>query len=292
MAQQAAADLAWGEQHAQTAPQPDENVVAVLRTAEGDVHIQFFKELAPKHTERFITLATAGFYNGTQFHFVRGGSQDPKSVMGGDPYSFFYPDPLKEDHILRWGNGGIGHDIAPEAARFKVVHQRGIVTSQRVEKADWDNAAQFQILLATDRGLDRVHTPFARVVEGIGLVEKIARKKTAMEHDVYKGKPAFQGVGTRDLLVEPTVIHKVVVFENGKALKHSFLLDEGEKSLATLSGSPVTPLSPGQIHCGRLLYADDATDEARSKSALPVPFPEGVDPKKADPRGEREDKDE
>jgi cyclophilin family peptidyl-prolyl cis-trans isomerase len=212
--------------------------------------------------------------------------------MGGDPYTFFYPDPLKEDHILRWGHGGVGYDIAPEPARFKVVHQRGIVTSQRVEKADWDNAVQFQILLQTDRGLDRIHTPFAQVVEGMGLIEKIARKKTAMEHDVYKGKPAFQGTGTRDLLVEPTVIHKVLVFEDGKALDHSFPLDEGEKSLSTLAGSPVTPLPENQIYCGRLLYADEATAEERSKSVTPVPFPQGVDPKKADPKGEREDKDE
>jgi peptidyl-prolyl cis-trans isomerase B (cyclophilin B) len=292
MAQQATADLAWGEKYAQTAPQPDEQVVAVLRTGEGDVHLQFYRELAPKHTEQFITLATAGGYNGTQFHFVRGGSQDPKGVMGGDPYTFFYPDPLKEDHILRWGHGGVGYDIAPEPARFKVVHQRGIVTSQRVEKADWDNAVQFQILLQTDRGLDRIHTPFAQVVEGMGLIEKIARKKTAMEHDVYKGKPAFQGTGTRDLLVEPTVIHKVLVFEDGKALDHSFPLDEGEKSLSTLAGSPVTPLPENQIYCGRLLYADEATAEERSKSVTPVPFPQGVDPKKADPKGEREDKDE
>jgi len=292
MAQQATADLAWGALHAQTAPRPDEGVVAVLRTAEGDVHIQFFKEFAPKHTEHFITLATAGFYNETQFHFVRGGSQDPKGVIAGDPYTFFYPDPLKEDHILRWGKGGIGRDIAPEAARFKVVHQRGIVTSQRVEKADWDNAAQFQILLTTDRSLDRVHTPFARVVEGMGLVEKIARKKTAMEHDVYKGKSAFQGMGTRDLLVEPTVIHKVLVFEGGKAIKHSFSLDEGEKSLATLSGSPVKPLAEEEIYAGRLLYADHATAEDRSKSALPVPFPDSVDIEKADPKGERKDKED
>ncbi|MHC4934507.1 MAG: hypothetical protein ACYTGV_20220, partial [Planctomycetota bacterium] len=41
MAQQATADLAWGEKYAQTAPQPDEQVVAVLRTGEGDVHLQF-----------------------------------------------------------------------------------------------------------------------------------------------------------------------------------------------------------------------------------------------------------
>jgi len=173
---QATADLAWAREHAASEPKPSSDTVAVLRTELGDISLQFFKDLAPKHVESFLNLARKGVYNGTAFHFVAGGNADNEAVLGGDPYTFFYPDPMKKDHILRWGHGGLGYDLPPEDARFRIVHRRTIVTSQRVDRADWDNAVQFRIMTRADRSLDGVHTPFAQVVEGMDVVDKVAQR--------------------------------------------------------------------------------------------------------------------
>jgi cyclophilin family peptidyl-prolyl cis-trans isomerase len=229
-----------------------------------------------------------GTYNDTAFHFIRrAGTPNAKGVMGGDPFSFFYNDPLKQKHLLRWGSGGVGYDLPPEEARARINHRAGIVTSQMREKADWNNGVQFMIMVDTDPSLDRKHTPFAKVVEGQALVEKAAERKTAAEHEPYKEVYAFSSITTRDLIVEPVIIHKVIVYRDGRAADHAYPLAEGEKTLATLASTPVEPLPAANdvAYCGRLLRAIDAEGEARR--GLDVPFPEDVDAEDADPKGER-----
>jgi len=205
--------------------------------------------------------------------------------MGGDPFTFFYNDPKNKKQVLRWGTGGVGYDIAPEAGRYRISHRAGIVTSQMPADADWDNGVQFMIMTGVDTDLDKRHTPFAKVVEGQGVVDKIAARKTAGEQATYKDDPQFSTIATRDLIVEPAILHKVIIYENGKALPHDFALAEGEKSLATLSGTPVQPLSGDAAYCGRLMRAPGSPGEIRM--GLDIPFPDDVDPEKADPRGER-----
>lgn len=283
---QAREDLEWVNTNAYTEPVPNPSVVAVLRTSEGDVHMQFFSELSPEHMKNFVTNARKGTYNETLFHFSRrADATEPLGVMGGDPFTFFYNDPLNKQQILRWGSGGVGYDIAPEGGRFRISHRPGIVTSQMRPEADWDNGAQFMIMTGADVDLDKRHTPFAKIVEGMGIVEKIAKRKTAGEHATYKDDTDFQTIATRDLVVEPATLHKVIVYENGKALPHDFALDEAEKSLSTLAGTRVTPLTGDAVHCGRRLRAPDAQGEIRM--GLDIPFPDGVDPKDANPLGAR-----
>jgi peptidyl-prolyl cis-trans isomerase B (cyclophilin B) len=268
-------DLQWVNDNSYTEPLPNPSVVAVLRTSVGDIHLQFFSELAPGHVGNFVTLARKGTYNGTYFHAIRKVAGETNGVLAGDPLTYFFNDPLNKDHILKWGKGGLGYEIAPEPARNRVAHRRGIVTSEPRPMADWDNGSQFLVLTGTDIDLDKGSTPFARVVEGMGLVDKIAEKKTAGEHAPYKDAFDFASIAARDLLVEPVTIHKVVVYENGKALEHAFPLEDGEKSLATLSKTPVTPLTGDALAAGRQLRKIGAEGEIRP--GLDIPFPEGVE---------------
>ncbi len=282
---QAKRDLIWAKENSYAEPVPDPAIVAVLRTSIGDVHLQFFSELAPKLTENFLTLATLGTYNDTAFHFVRrAGTPDAKGVMGGDPFSFFFNDPLKQAHLLRWGSGGVGYDLPPEPARDRINHRAGIVTSQMREKADWNNGVQFMVMVDTDPSLDRKHTPFAKVVEGLALIEKAAERKTAAEHAPFKEVYAFSSITTRDLIVEPVIIHKVIVYRDGRAVDHAYPLADGEKTLAALGDTPVAPLTGDEAYCGRRLRAVAAEGEPRR--GLDIPFPEGV-ADDADPLGER-----
>jgi cyclophilin family peptidyl-prolyl cis-trans isomerase len=279
-------DLKWVNEHTAAEPLPNPSVVAVLRTSLGDVHLQFY-DACPAHTKNFITLARKGTYNGTYFHFVRKGEGGkPLGVMAGDPYTFFYNDPRNKKHLLRWGKGGTGYEVPPEKGRYEITHHAGIVTSQMVPNADWDNGSQFMIMTDLDVDLDKRHTPFAKVVEGQTVVDKIAEMQTAGDDPTFKSDPDFSSVDTRDLAVNPVTLYKVVVYENGKALEHDFPLTDNEKSLATLGNSPVAPLEGDALYAGRALRAPDAAGEIRP--GLDVPFPEDItDPKTASPKGDR-----
>src|ERR1700732_2593166 len=80
------------------------NEVAVIKTSEGEMVVQFWTDAAPKTIENFKKLARSGFYNGTAFHRIM------KSFMiqGGDPYT---KDPAKEQ---QYGDGGPGYTIKAE----------------------------------------------------------------------------------------------------------------------------------------------------------------------------------
>ena len=267
-------DLEWLSENEQTQPKADAAPTAVLRTDLGDIHLRFFGALAPKHRDNFISLATKGSYNGTAFHFVRDG--DPKKgVVAGDPFTYFYNNPLKKDHIMRWGAGGTGYSLPPEEARFRVAHAHGIVTAQRRQNADWDNGSQFQILTSTDPTLDRVYTPFAEVVEGMDVVEKIVQRKTAAQHGPYRDDPLFQRLDRSGLLVEPVWIQKVVVYgQDGNALEHAFPLVAEAASLEALNGSTVVPLEGGKLAVGRKLRDPKSAEEFRR--GLDFPFPDDL----------------
>ena len=286
LARQLEKDLAWARDHTYVEPQPDASPTAVIRTDEGDIHLRFYGDLAPGHVANFVANARRGLYNGTAFHFATGG-EEKTSVAGGDPYSYFYNDPREKSHILRWGHGTTGYNVPPETSRFRVIHRRGTVTAQRRERADWDNGAQFRILLDSMPSLDRTYSPFARVVEGIGVVEKAANRPTVSTHPTYKDDPAFQSLQTEGLIVQPVWIEKVIVYdENGKALDHSFPLEPGEKSLAAVGETPLKPLQGEALRAGRKLVDPRGMDEYRR--GLDIPFPSDIaDPSKAEAMGER-----
>ncbi len=66
------------------------NEVAVIKTSEGDMVVQFWTDAAPKTIENFKKLARQGFYDGTIFHRIVKGFM----IQGGDPNS---KDPAKEN---------------------------------------------------------------------------------------------------------------------------------------------------------------------------------------------------
>ena len=55
--------------------------VAVIKTNQGVMVLEFWADVAPKHVENFKTLAKKGFYDGTCFHRVI----KDFMIQGGDP---------------------------------------------------------------------------------------------------------------------------------------------------------------------------------------------------------------
>src|SRR5205085_9729796 len=57
--------------------------LAVIKTSQGEMVVQFWNDAAPETIANFKKLARTGFYNGTTFHRIVKGFM----IQGGDPNS-------------------------------------------------------------------------------------------------------------------------------------------------------------------------------------------------------------
>src|SRR5213592_4127624 len=136
------------------------NEVAVIKTNEGEMVVEFWTDAAPKTVENFKKLARSGFYDGTIFHRIVRGFM----IQGGDPNS---KDPAKESS---YGEGGPGYKIKAEFNDHS--HQRGVISMAR--SSDPDSAGSpFFICLAPVPRLDHQYTTFGKLIKGADVLEKI-----------------------------------------------------------------------------------------------------------------------
>ena len=147
--------------------------VAVISTKFGDMVVEFFPDVAPKHVENFQILAEEGYYNGTTFHRVIPGFM----IQGGDPNS-------KDLDRMNDGTGGragkffgIGRENDPESwtvpAEFNdTPHQRGTLSMARSQNID-SGSSQFFICHDNASFLDGQYTVFGQLISGIEVVDQI-----------------------------------------------------------------------------------------------------------------------
>lgn len=141
----------------------DTEEVAVIETRFGNIVLEFFPDVAPKHVANFKKLASEGFYNGSTFHRVIPGFV----IQGGDPNS-------KDDDRSNDGMGGPGYTINAEFNSRK--HLRGTLSMAR--SADPNSAgSQFFICVKRQPSLDGKYTVFGQVIEGMNVVDKIVSVK-------------------------------------------------------------------------------------------------------------------
>ena len=153
------ATLAAQEAKMEKAPNAS-NEVAVIKTSEGDMVIEFWTDAAPNTIGNFKKLARSGFYNGTIFHRIVKGFM----IQGGDPNS---KDPAKEN---KYGDGGPGYKIKAEFNDHS--HERGVLSLAR--EPDPDSAgSQFFVCLAPVTRLDHQYTTFGKLIKGDEVLEKI-----------------------------------------------------------------------------------------------------------------------
>lgn len=156
---------------AETAPPKPENKpvnakeVAVIKTTEGDMVIEFWTDVAPKTVENFKKLAKDGFYDGTAFHRVIKGFM----IQGGDPLT---KDASKE---AMWGTGDPGYKIKAEFNDRH--HDRGVISMARSANPD-SAGSQFFICHGAPRFLDKQYTAFGQLIKGDDVLEKIATTPT------------------------------------------------------------------------------------------------------------------
>lgn len=157
-------------------PMNNTDEVAVIKTNQGDMTVEFWKDAAPETIANFKKLARAGFYNGTVFHRVVKGFM----IQGGDPNS---KDPAKESS---YGTGDAGYKIKAEFNDHP--HDRGVLSMAR--SADPNSAScQFFICLAPVNRLDHQYTTFGKLIKGEDVLDKIGDTETVMGSDGAKSKP-------------------------------------------------------------------------------------------------------
>ena len=151
--------------------------VAVISTKFGDMVVEFFPDVAPKHVENFQILAEEGYYNGTTFHRVIPGFM----IQGGDPNS-------KDLDRMNDGTGGragkffgIGRENDPDSwtvpAEFNdTPHQRGTLSMARSQNID-SGSSQFFICHDNAPFLDGQYTVFGQLISGIEVVDQIVNSE-------------------------------------------------------------------------------------------------------------------
>src|SRR5437773_7249194 len=152
------------------------NEVAVIKTSEGEMVVQFWTNAAPNTIENFKKLARQGFYDGTIFHRIIKGFM----IQGGDPNS---KDPAKEDS---YGQGGPDYKIKAEFNDHP--HDPGVISMAR--SADPDSAgSQFFICLAPIHRLDHQYTTFGKLIKGEDVLEKIGNTPVERNAQGEMSKP-------------------------------------------------------------------------------------------------------
>jgi peptidyl-prolyl cis-trans isomerase B (cyclophilin B) len=152
--------LVAAEQTKEAQQMNSSNEVAVIKTSEGDMVIQFWTDAAPNTIENFKKLARQGFYDGTIFHRIVKGFM----IQGGDPNS---KDPAKENS---YGEGGPGYNIRAEFNDHS--HDRGVISMARGPDPD-SAGSQFFICLAAVHRLDHQYTTFGKLIKGDDVLQKI-----------------------------------------------------------------------------------------------------------------------
>lgn len=163
--------------------------VAVVKTAAGEMVIEFWPDVAPNTVENFKKLARQGFYDGTCFHRIIKGFM----IQGGDPKT---KDAAKASE---WGTGDPGYKIKAEFNDRK--HVRGVISMARSAHPD-SAGSQFFICLDPAPSLDKKYTGFGKVTKGEDVLLKLGDTPVGASGSGERSKP-LQRVGVESIKIVP-----------------------------------------------------------------------------------------
>ena len=128
---------------------------AEIVTEKGTMKVEFYEKDAPGTVKNFCDLAKKGFYDGLNFHRVIPGFV----IQGGCPNGT--------------GAGGPGYSIKCELDGENQYHDRGVLSMAHAGRNT--GGSQFFIVMSRNSTahLDRNHTCFGKVVEGLPVIDQI-----------------------------------------------------------------------------------------------------------------------
>jgi len=129
----------------------------MLETNKGNIVMQLYSNM-PITSSNFEKLVQQGYYDGVIFHRVINGFM----IQGGDPTGT--------------GRGGPGYNIKDEFTHVPNKNNRGTISMANAGPNT--GGSQFFINLVNNNFLDGRHPVFGEVVEGMEVVDAIAKIKT------------------------------------------------------------------------------------------------------------------
>ncbi len=141
---------------------------AIIKTDKGEMKVNFFEKDAPGTVANFIKLSESGFYNGLTFHRVI-----PSFVIQGG-----CPDGT--------GAGGPGYNIKCELDGENQYHDLGVLSMAHAGRDT--GGSQFFVCLNREntQHLDRQHTVFGKVYEGLDVIHQIEAGDVIKEIEILE----------------------------------------------------------------------------------------------------------
>lgn len=138
----------------------------IIKTSKGDMTVEFYEKDAPLTVKNFVDLSNKGFYNGLKFHRVI-----PNFVIqGGCPQGT--------------GVGGPGYAIPCELSGGNQYHDKGVLSMAHAGR----NTGGSQFFICHNREntqhLDRNHTCFGKVVEGLDVIDNVKQGDTILSIEI------------------------------------------------------------------------------------------------------------
>jgi cyclophilin family peptidyl-prolyl cis-trans isomerase len=156
-------------------------VIAVAQSGRpiGNIVIELFPDVAPKHVANFDSLVRVKLFDSTAFHRVIPGFM----IQGGDPAS----KPSSGISKSLWGGGIPGQRTVP--AEFNSIsHKRGIISAARTNDPN-SATSQFFICHGDPTFLDGKYTVFGQVVSGMDVVDSICKVPLEMSSSGEQASP-------------------------------------------------------------------------------------------------------
>ncbi len=175
-------------------PEKGETVAIIHIKDFGDVKVKFFKEVAPKAVENFVTHAKEGYYNGLTFHriindfMIQGGDPTGTGAGGESIWGKYFEDEFSYDLVpyrgaLCMANAGSntnGSQFFIEQAKYDEN------TAETLKQYGYpENLLNAYKIHGGSMHLFLRHTVFGQVYEGMDVVDKVA----ATETNENNGKP-------------------------------------------------------------------------------------------------------
>ncbi|MBN6049943.1 peptidylprolyl isomerase [Lactobacillus helveticus] len=164
---------------------------AVLKTNHGNITIQLFPDQAPMTVENFVRLAKKVYYNVTIFHrvisdfMIQGGDPEGNGTGGTSIWGHPFEDEFSRDLFnLRGALSMANSGPNTNGSQFFIVQNKNMPKRyiKQMEPAGYPK----EIIHAYKQGgtpwLDGRHTVFGQVIDGMDVVDEIAKvKKNKMD---------------------------------------------------------------------------------------------------------------
>lgn len=159
---------------------------ATIKTNHGDIKIQLVPEQAPMTVENFVRLAQKGYYDKTIFHrvisdfMIQGGDPKGNGTGGTSIWNHLFEDEFSRGLFnLRGALSMANSGPNTNGSQFFIVQNKNMPKRyiKQMEPAGYPK----EIIHAYKQGgtpwLDGRHTVFGQVIDGMDVVDEIAKVK-------------------------------------------------------------------------------------------------------------------